>query len=97
MIMELIFVNYWDVWGSESEGWEVNDVARHTLKNSEAPDTEKDVLSILIDNDIVHSDTSLDDLDLEFSSFSVEITERKTNRPFGRIEWEGEVISVRQI
>ena len=95
--MELIFVNYWDVWGNEADGWDVNDVSRHTIKNSEAPDTEKDVLSILIDNDIVHSDTSLDDLDLEFSSFSVEITERKTNRPFGRIEWEGEVISVRQI
>lgn len=84
----IIFVNYWDVWGNQFEGYEVNDVSRHTLKDTDIPKTENDVLSVLIDNDIVHPDTTLGDLDIEFSECSVEITERKTHRPFGRLEWE---------
>ena len=84
----IIFINYWDVWGNETDGWDVNDVSRHTLKDTDTPNTETDVLAVLIDNDIVHSDTTLGDLDLEFSECSVEITERKTQRPFGRLEWE---------
>lgn len=84
----IIFINYWDVWGNQFEGYEVNDVSRHTLKNTDTPKTETDVLAVLIDNDIVHADTTLGDLDIEFSEFSVEITERKTGRPFGRLEWE---------
>lgn len=84
----IIFINYWDVWGNENDGWDVNDVSRHTLKNSEPPKTETDVLAVLIDNDIVYADITLEDLTLEFSECSVEITEFKTGRPFGRLEWE---------
>lgn len=84
----IIFINYWDVWGNETDGWDVNDVSRHTLKDTDTPNTETDVLAVLIDNDIVHADTTLGDLDIEFSECSVEITESKTQRPFGRLEWE---------
>lgn len=84
----IIFINYWDVWGNETDGWDVNDVSRHTLKDTDTPKTDADVLAVLIDNDIVHSDTTLGDLDIEFSECSVEITESKTHRPFGRLEWE---------
>jgi len=85
--MKLTFINYWDVWGNEHDGWEVNDVSRHLLTGN-PPENSEETLTLLIENDIVHSDTSLDDIEIELSEYSVEITERKNQRPFGRIEWE---------
>lgn len=87
--MKLIFVNYWDVWGNEDDGWDVNDVMRHTIKGSK-PETDADVLSLLIANDLVHSDVTLGDLQIEIDGCGAEITETGNNKPFGRIEWENE-------
>ena len=93
--MKLIFVNYWDVWGNEADGWDVNDVSRHTMKGSK-PETAADVLSLLIANDIVHSDVTLGDVEIEIDSCGAEITETgrrldlELSKPFGRIEWENE-------
>ena len=86
--MKLIFVNYWDVWGNENDGWDVNDVSRHKIEGCE-PDTEADVLNLLIANDLVHSDVSANDLEIQIDSYGAEIIERANGKPFGRIEWEG--------
>lgn len=83
----MIFVNYFDVWGNENDGWDVNDVSRHKIEGSE-PDTAADVLSILQANDLVHADVSLADVEIELDSYGAEIIQKANGKPFGRIEWE---------
>lgn len=83
---QLTFTNYYDVLGNEFDGYDVNDVSRHNIEGS-IPDTSEDVLSLLIDNDIVHRNVTLADVEIEIDEFGAEITESKTGRPFGRIEW----------
>lgn len=85
--MTLIFVNYWDVWGNETDGWDVNDVSRHKIEGSK-PDTAADVLLILQANDLVHADVTLADVQIELDSHGAEITEKANGKPFGRIELE---------
>jgi hypothetical protein len=82
----MIFVNYFDVWGNEIDGFEVNDVSLHRISEV-IPETELDVIQLLVDNDIVHSDVNLNDVDIQLSEYNAEITERKTGRPFGRIDF----------
>ena len=83
----MIFVNYFDVWGNEAEGWYVNDVSRHRIEGSE-PDTAADVLSLLKANGLVHDWVTLTDVQIELDSYGAEITEKANGKPFGRIEWE---------
>ena len=85
-VQQLIFVNYFDVWGNEDEGWDVNDVSRHKIDGL-IPETDTDVLQLLVDNDVVHGHVNLDQVIIEMDEFGAEITERKTGRPFGRVEW----------
>lgn len=80
------FINYWDVWGNENDGWDVNDVSRHNIYG-DTPDTPEQILELLKFNDIVHANVSLADIEIEFHEFSVELTERANGRPFGRIEF----------
>lgn len=84
---QLIFINYYDVLGNEFDGYDVNDVSQHRI-NGLIPDTSQDVLNLLIDNDIVHRNVTLADVEIEIDEFGAEITESKTGRPFGRIEWD---------
>jgi hypothetical protein len=78
----MIFVHYFAVLGND-----VNDVRKRRISGV-IPETELDVLQLLIDNDVVHSNVKLDDVVIELSECSAEITERKTGRPFGRINFQ---------
>lgn len=83
---QLIFVNYFDVWGDEFDGYDVNDVSQHKIEGI-IPETDVDVLQLLVDNNIVYGNVNLDQVIIEMDEFGAEITERKTGRPFGRVEW----------
>jgi hypothetical protein len=85
--MKLIFVNYFDVWGNAREGFEVNDVSRHTLTGN-IPDSPKAVLKLLKENEIIHKTTRIRSFSrIDFQCSGIELTAR-CGRPFGRIEWD---------
>lgn len=86
MTAQLIFVNYFDVWGKEFDGYDVNDVSRHKIDGL-IPETDTDVLQLLVDNNVIYENVNLDQVVIEMDEFGAEITERKTGRPFGRVEW----------
>jgi len=85
--MKLIFVNYWDVWGNAREGFEVNNVSRHTL-TGKIPESPQAVLRLLKENEIIHKTARIRSFsEIDFQCSGIELTER-SGRPFGRIEWE---------
>lgn len=84
---QLIFVNYFDVWGNE-DSYDVNDVFKHKIEGL-VPETEIDVLQLLVDNDIVYGNVNLGQVVIEIDEHGAEITERQSGRPIGRVQWEG--------
>jgi hypothetical protein len=85
--MKITFVNYWDVWGNERDGWDVNDVSRHSL-TGKVPESPQAVLRLLKENGIIHKTARVRSFsDIDFQCSAIELTERN-GRPFGRIEWE---------
>lgn len=85
--MKITFINYWDVWGNAREGFQVNDVSRHSL-TGKIPESPQAVLRLLKENGIIQKTTRVRSFsDIAFHDFAIELTERN-GRPFGRIEWE---------
>jgi len=85
--MNVIFVNYWSVLGNSREGFEVNDVSRHTLIGK-FPESPQAVLRLLKENEIIHKTARIRSFsDIDFQCSAIELTERN-GRPFGRIEWD---------
>jgi len=86
-LMKLQFVHYFDVWGNQEDGYDVNDVRGYQLETDALPSTQQDVLQILIDNDQVHDNVTLQDVSIEIDEFGAEITEVSNNKPFGRLQF----------
>lgn len=85
--MKITFINYFDVWGNAREGFEVNDVSRHTL-TGKIPESPQAVLRLLKQNGIIQKTTRIRSFsEIDFQCSAIELTERN-GRPFGRIEWE---------
>lgn len=85
--MKLQFVHYFDVWGNEDDGYDVNDVRGYQLETDAIPSNPDQVLRILIDNDQVYADVTLQDVSIEIDEFGAEITEVSNNKPFGRLQF----------
>jgi len=80
--MKYDLLNCFDVWGNETDGFEVND--QSTIEsNIELKDiSNKALLAWLIDNDYIKNTATLDDI--EFSSDSesyINISEKSNNFP----------------
>jgi hypothetical protein len=85
--MKITFINYWDVWGNARDGWDVNDVSRHSL-TGKIPESPQAVLRLLKQNGIIHKTTRVRSFSqIDFQCSGIELTKRN-GRPFGRIEWE---------
>lgn len=85
--MNLQFVYYFDVWGNDQDGYDVNDVRNYMLSVDSIPDNQSAVLQALIDNGHVHEDVTLKDVSIEIDEFGAEVTDASNNKPFGRINF----------
>lgn len=79
------FIHYFDVWGNDVDGFDVNDVSRHKMEGN-VPDTEEQVFELLVENGWM-IDGNSDNIRLEFDESGIEISRAKTGYPLGRIEF----------
>jgi hypothetical protein len=87
MMIEYKLINYFDVWGNEEDGWEVNNLCTEgKLELTESPDNQE-ILTALIDFGFIREDVTLDKIeiaayDLDF----IEFFEASNQYPLGRLE-----------
>ena len=88
--MNMILVDYFDVWGNEEGGFEVNNLARYDEKPVEVndPDDEKNVLISLVQYGYLKPEAvKLLEVDYSCSDFCLEINVRETGEPVCRLEY----------
>lgn len=91
------WVSY-DVWGNEEDGWEVNDASRFSDKRIIIHDdlTDLEVLKVLCAEGILNR-RYIDDVDVEFlDDYYIELTEKETGKPIGRLEKVQDIESSRK-
>jgi hypothetical protein len=81
--IECTFVHFWDVWGNETDGFDVNDVSRHDFTVSRL-DSDSDVLEALEENGFNVSGCNIE---MEWNESNVELTDFDTGKPLGRLEF----------
>lgn len=91
------WVSY-DVWGNEEDGWEVNDTSRFSDKRVVIHDdlTGLEVLKVLCAEGILNRQY-INDVDVEFlDDYYIELTEKETGKPIGRLEKVQDIESSRK-
>lgn len=91
------WVSY-DVWGNEEDGWEVNDTSRFSDKRVVIHDdlTGLEVLKVLCAEGIINRQY-INDIDVEFlDDYYIELTEKDTGKPIGRLEKVQDIESSRK-
>lgn len=80
-------VNYFDVWGNEEDGWEVNNLCTEGTYESEG-NTDEAYLHMLIHEANFLLDTvTLDDIEFSQDSFEmIEFSRKDNGKPLGRLE-----------
>jgi hypothetical protein len=78
--MKIELLNYFDVWGNEEDGYEVNDQTRH--EHDDFPDViaDQSVLDFLINKDYI-VDATLDDLEICDQGDYIQILDKLTGKP----------------
>lgn len=85
--MTLTFIHYCDVWGNETDGWDVNDVRKYHIEGKRSIDVDSDVLKFLKDQDIFFGDVELNQFTLDWDESGVEISMKADQFPVGRLEF----------
>ncbi len=85
-MIEIRLVNYFDVWGNEEEGWQVNDLCAEWERY--VPDLEDEtLLQLLIDEGFLRCDVQPDQIDFVFVGPEMtEIEQTEDGYPLGRFE-----------
>lgn len=81
-------VDYFDVWGNEEDGYEVNNVAK-VVHNIVIHDntSEVELIRYLILIRFLEKGVTTDDITVEWPGFDmIELSETKTGMPIGRLE-----------
>ena len=81
-------VNYFDVWGNEEEGWEINNLCNEGDIELPEEHTNADILAALIEIDFL-KDTVTEEM-IRFDDlfdFGVELYEAANDYPLCRIEY----------
>jgi hypothetical protein len=87
--MKVQVIDYFDVWGNEDDGFDVNDLRRFGKFEVEAEwDDNAELLAWLKTISFIAEHATLDDLKIEWGDGSVELSEAKNGLPLGRVEWE---------
>jgi len=75
--MKIEIVDYFDVWGNQEDGWEVNDVIRHTVE----VDKESDVFLELSKRGIVEFNSTYADYFVMDMENGFELFDKETDLP----------------
>lgn len=76
--MKIEIVDYFDVWGNEEDGWEVNDVIIHRDVEIE---TSEDIFEKLIDLRLIPQDSEWEDYQVMDLGESVEFIDKQNDLP----------------
>ena len=76
--MKIEIVDYFDVWGNEKDGWEVNDVIIHRDVEIE---TSEDIFEKLIDLRLIPQDSEWEDYQVMDLGESVEFIDKQNDLP----------------
>ena len=82
-------VNYFDVWGNEDDGWEVNDLCYSGEIELSEDFKNDEILEELKDVGFLRDDVTMDMLEIDWSDeYFIEIFQADNYRPICRIEKE---------
>ena len=74
-------INYFDVWGNEEDGWEVNDCCSEADDITITDDaTEQDIIDYLYNIEFFKTN-DLEKFDVEYCGDFIEISEKETQKP----------------
>ena len=80
-MFSLTVINYFDVWGNQQDGYEVND-QRTVLREVVVPVADNGtILDLLKSHDLLIDSCTLSDLEFEESCSFVDVQEKSTGRP----------------
>ena len=89
--MKIKIIDYWDVWGNEEEGFEVNDCSSRGFIEIDDNATDQEILNELIKIGLFNYTTTLNDIKFAWSDESYcELTQTKDGRPLGCLEGQYE-------
>lgn len=83
--MKLQFVHYFDVWGNEDDGYDVNDVRKYLIEVEEL--TDNGVVNALKDQSLLALHVTKDDLVFEHDCSGIELRDSESGEPFGRLQF----------
>jgi hypothetical protein len=87
MMIKYRLINYFDVWGNEEDGWEVNNLCSEGELLLSEDATSKDILAALIDFGFIKEEATLEQLDISaFDMDFIEFYEARNQCPLGRLE-----------
>ena len=79
--MKWTLINYFDVWGNEVDGWEVNDACSEFDDLNITDDaTEQDIIDYLYNIEFFKTN-DLEKFDVEYLGEFIEIAEKETQKP----------------
>ena len=87
--MKAQIINYYDVWGNEQDGFDVNDVSmfgRFEVEKEWGDNSE--LLEWLKAVDFIQDHASLEDIKIEWNDGAIELTEDRSGMPLGRVEYK---------
>lgn len=88
--MRMILIDYFDVWGNEEDGFEVNNLARYDERpvGINDPEDEVDILISLVSYGYLKPEAvKLLEVDFSMNDFCLEINIRETGEPVCRLEY----------
>ena len=93
-MIEMILVDYIDVWTNGEGGFDVNNLTRYDEKPVEVndPDDDMDILISLVEYGYLKPEAvKLLEVDFSMNDFCIEINMKKTGEPVCRLEYIAEV------
>ena len=87
--MKYKLIDYYDVLGNEEDGYEVNDLCTCVTGIEIADDaTDTDIINYLKSINFLSEKATTETVELDGDDFYIELTEKETGYPLGRLERE---------
>lgn len=84
--MKYKLIDYYDVLGNEEDGYEVNNLCTCTTGIEIADDaTDADIINYLKSINFLSEKATTETVELEVDNFYIELTEKETGYPLGRL------------
>lgn len=79
-------INYFDVWGNETDGWEVNDLCEEGMISLPDDFTDSDIIKALKGINFLNDKANTETVSVMSDPDMIEFFETATNMPIGRLE-----------